>query len=596
MEEQHKAWTQSWLPVVLGTLGVLVVSSALWAITQSSARTYPIKRPGKVLVLGEQVFKDTGCWYCHHPSLSGMRSGNLSNLFQNENGWVAYFYAPRSVHPRSSKSAYRWLLKTQANGRKELNEKGKALVAYIQHAVRSSFVPQKETTRVLALTPSSPDGQGLALYKNLCASCHGARGFGDGLLAGVLPTALRDLSKPKKWLCRSHRSASVSDINRTLDRQTGNCGMMRLVGSLSPKQKKSLVEVVRQLSGLDHEVQMHPALKSKTPGVPRRFLTQKRDFRDWESKMWEARYDAWLDHWRRDLGPNAYLPFRHWRDWKEWTAWKSFSLWMRENEGTLRLGQGDWHRALQRKPQMRSVFSAWLESNRKKPWSTFMRRFLRKKLRAKKEQEYKLHVRNKEREWVWFKPWQPFFYKRRWFKYELNRHRFRNFLRRHDFQSYGDWREQKERDLFRLWMTGQRGELYWAFKGQKVYAKLGCIRCHGENGEGSKLPITQYTQGKKPKVKMVIVRDLRKGAFQCGNRWEDVYRSIVVGVGEHMRGLTSLEVKRYLRGAILPAGYWARSQGKHAKRLREDLWALAAYIRFLGRNIPVQKGMWKRAH
>lgn len=596
MEEQRSGWTFTWLPVLLGTLGVAVVTSALWAITHSSARTYSIQQPSKTLSLGKQVFKETGCWYCHHPTLSGMRWGNLSSLFKNESGWVAYFYSPKSVHPRSSKSAQRGLLRTRDDGRMELNTRGKALVAYIQHAIKSSFVPQSETTKILALAPATAMGQGLALYKNLCASCHGSRGFGDGTLASVLPTKPRDLSKPKKWLCRSHRSASVTDIQRTLLRQTGNCGMMRLSSSLSPKQKKSLVEVVRQLSGLDNEVQVHPALKSKKPGLPRRFLLQKREFRDWENKMWETYYDRWLDSWRREYGAKAYLPFRHWRDWKEWTSWKGFSLYMQDNEGALRLGQGDWHRTLQRKPHMRSVFSAWLESGRKKPWIKFMRKFLKKKLRNKKEQEYKLHVRNKEKSWVWYKPWEPIMYKRKWFKYEMGKHRFRSFLRRHDFQSYKDWREQKERDLYRLWKTSQRGELYWAWKGEKVYSKLGCARCHGAKGEGTKIAITQYPKGKKPTAKMVTIKDLRKGSFQCGNQWEDAFRSIVVGVGSHMRGLTSLEIKKYLRGAILPPGYWARSQGSSARNLRDDLWALAAYMRYMGRQLPIQKGIWKRAH
>ncbi len=594
-----------WAMLILATCGAVALTSVLWWLTAKPLVAETAQETTALLRHGKKVFRQAGCWYCHHPSLSGLRWGEIASPFANESGWVAYFYNPKALRPQSSKSAYRGLLKQHNDGRMTLNYDGRALIAYLRKAQRSSFVPGQGSRRLIPLSTKAQSQQGLQLYQTLCASCHGTRGFGDGPLAKKLPTPPRDLTKPKAWLCRSYTSANVKDIYRTLEHQTGGCGMVSLRDSLSQEQRRSLADAVRRIAGMNKKVSSHPALAWKKPKRPNYTELRKRAFRDWTKKMWERGYDRWLATWRRERGTKEHVPFRHWRNWRDWTEWQSFGLWARRHSPQLRIARGDWRAFLQQSPRLRHIFQLWLEKGRKKPWIKFMKQILRRDLKRDLERKYQAFLKSRKMEWPtwtfttivnpvkWWRKWEGWRHRSNWMKYELRR-QWSLWLQRYDFQEYNDWRERQERDLFRDWRDKQSVELYWAWRGQKIYVGMGCSGCHGKSGEGKLLYINPGSDRKKQgpsKPVALKVRNLHKGALRCGSRWEHVYRSIVVGVGRHMKGLSSRELLHYVKGAKLGRNPWKDTKPRDAKRLRVDLWALAAYIRYTSFQVPIMRAM-----
>lgn len=592
MEYRTSSWKQNPMVLITVALGSAVVSVFWWWWTTNPLQAHAVA--GNVPVTrGEAVFRKAGCWYCHHPLLAEMRWGTLSLPFAHENGWVAYFHDPKTLRGQSSKSAHRGLLRKRPDGRIELNQDGKALIAYLRTASESAFAPDKKTQRLIPLSSRAQAEPGFQLYQKLCTSCHGSRGFGDGRLAAILPETPRDLTQPQTWLCRSNQSANVEDIRRTVTQQTGGCGLLAVNTILSSSQQEALIDAVRQIAGMNRVVLSHPGLSHQPPETPKGSLLRKREFRDWVQAFWEKEYDAWLERWRSTHGRQAHIPFRHWRDWKDAAEWRGLSRWIRQQYHTIHLSESDWQTAMQQNQRVRDIFQEWLVRGRKQAWIAFLQQRLQQKLKQELRLRYQAALRSSKRRWPWYQFWSAYSYRRNWMNYEM-RSEWPRYLRRYDFVDYQDWREQKERDLFRDWSEKQQGELYWAWKGEVVYKRMDCGRCHGTQGRGGLIPLLRFdpitrnptTQAQRR------VRDLTQESLRCGSSWQDVYRSIVVGVGEHMVGLSTHDVQKYLRVTHIPSNLWHTStRNPQSQRLQEDLWALAAYIRFLNKQIPILRGI-----
>jgi cytochrome c oxidase cbb3-type subunit 2 len=97
-------------------------------------------------------------------------------------------------------------------------------------------------------------------------------------------------------------------------------------------------------------------------------------------------------------------------------------------------------------------------------------------------------------------------------------------------------------------------------KGQRLYATLQCVACHGEKGmaNGSRAGLYRGPTGQSD----VRIRDFSRGRFIRGTEMQDIYLTLRVG----------------LEGTPM-ASYDALSDG--------EIWALAAYVRSLIRERPI---------
>jgi mono/diheme cytochrome c family protein len=98
-------------------------------------------------------------------------------------------------------------------------------------------------------------------------------------------------------------------------------------------------------------------------------------------------------------------------------------------------------------------------------------------------------------------------------------------------------------------------------KGRRLYATLQCTACHGEKGmaNGSRANLYRSPSGQLD----VHIRDFSRGRFIRGTEMKDIYLTLRVG----------------LEGTPM-ASYDALADG--------DIWALAAYVRSLIRERPIQ--------
>ena len=97
-------------------------------------------------------------------------------------------------------------------------------------------------------------------------------------------------------------------------------------------------------------------------------------------------------------------------------------------------------------------------------------------------------------------------------------------------------------------------------RGQRLYATLQCVACHGEKGMANG-PRADLYRGPKG-VSDVRIRDFSRGRFIRGTEMQDIYLTLRVG----------------LEGTPM-ASYDALSDA--------DIWALAAYVRSLIRERPI---------
>ena len=185
---------------------------------------------------GRRVYIREGCWYCHSQyirpvtgetlrwgpvSQTGEYAYDRPHLFSTrrigpdltrvgrkyEDGWhVAHHWEPRNVVPDSIMPRFPWLFQpAKGDAPPQLNEDGKALVAYIQRLGtsigdwREDFAPTRISAG-MALNPS-PEMKdemlafGKSVYERRCIGCHGAKGDGNGPSAGFLNPRPRDFTR-----------------------------------------------------------------------------------------------------------------------------------------------------------------------------------------------------------------------------------------------------------------------------------------------------------------------------------------------------------------------------------------------------------------
>lgn len=185
---------------------------------------------------GRHVYIREGCWYCHSQYVrpvtgESLRWGPVSqtgeyaydrpHLFSTRrigpdltrvgrkyaDGWhSAHYWNPRHVVPDSIMPSFPWLFElVKGNETPQLNEDGKALVAYVQKLGtgigdwRENFTPTRLTTGVsLRMDPEDRDqlvALGNPVYERRCIGCHGVKGDGNGPSAVFLDPRPRDFTR-----------------------------------------------------------------------------------------------------------------------------------------------------------------------------------------------------------------------------------------------------------------------------------------------------------------------------------------------------------------------------------------------------------------
>ena len=184
---------------------------------------------------GRQVYIREGCWYCHSQYIrpvtgESTRWGPVSqageyvydqphllstrrigpDLFRvgrkYGDGWhKAHHWNPRDVVPDSVMPRFPWLFKP-SNGKDapELNDDGKALVAYIQKLGtnigdwRETFSPTRlingASQQLSERDRQTLIGKGKQVYERRCIGCHGVNGDGRGPAARFFNIKPRDFT------------------------------------------------------------------------------------------------------------------------------------------------------------------------------------------------------------------------------------------------------------------------------------------------------------------------------------------------------------------------------------------------------------------
>jgi cytochrome c oxidase cbb3-type subunit 1 len=186
---------------------------------------------------GRQVYIREGCWYCHsqfvrpvtgedlrwgpvsqageyvydQPHMLGTRriGPDLTRVGRKygDDWHAAHHWNPRDVVPDSIMPRFPWLYKKNpaGGGAPELNDDGKALVAYLQRLGtsigdwRETFVSTRLSngTALQAVGGQAAQDQltlGREVYFRRCVGCHGPHGDGKGVVARFLNPKPRDFT------------------------------------------------------------------------------------------------------------------------------------------------------------------------------------------------------------------------------------------------------------------------------------------------------------------------------------------------------------------------------------------------------------------
>jgi len=185
---------------------------------------------------GRQIYVREGCWYCHSQyvrpvtgeslrwgpvSQAGEYAYDFPHLFSTRrigpdltrvgrkyaDGWhIAHHWNPRHVVPDSIMPSFPWLFEpVKGNETPQLNEDGKALVAYVQKLGtgigdwREDFAPTHLASGVsLHMDPEERDqlvAYGKTVYERRCIGCHGEKGDSQGPSAVFFETKPRDFTR-----------------------------------------------------------------------------------------------------------------------------------------------------------------------------------------------------------------------------------------------------------------------------------------------------------------------------------------------------------------------------------------------------------------
>ncbi|WP_447987102.1 cbb3-type cytochrome c oxidase subunit I [Nitrospira sp. Nam74] len=184
---------------------------------------------------GRQVYLRDGCWQCHSQFIrpvtgESLRWGPVSqtgeyaydrpHMFSTRrigpdlsrvgrkygDDWhIAHLWNPQEVVPDSMMPGFPWLFAPGQNGgAPQLNDDGKAVVAYLQRLGtsigdwRESFGSIPISTAVVLPAPPQAQEEVLSLgrqvYERRCAGCHGDKGDGKGPAARFLSPQARDFT------------------------------------------------------------------------------------------------------------------------------------------------------------------------------------------------------------------------------------------------------------------------------------------------------------------------------------------------------------------------------------------------------------------
>jgi cbb3-type cytochrome c oxidase subunit I/cbb3-type cytochrome c oxidase subunit II len=185
---------------------------------------------------GRHVYIREGCWYCHSQyirpvtgeterwgpvSQTGEYAYDRPHLFSTRrigpdltrvgrkyaDGWhIAHYWNPRHVVPDSIMPSFPWLFEpVKGNETPQLNEDGKALVAYVQKLGtsigdwRETFTPTRVSAGAALHVNQQQQGElallGKAVYERRCIGCHGEKGDGQGPAAVFLENKPRDFTR-----------------------------------------------------------------------------------------------------------------------------------------------------------------------------------------------------------------------------------------------------------------------------------------------------------------------------------------------------------------------------------------------------------------
>ncbi|MHB8482976.1 MAG: cbb3-type cytochrome c oxidase subunit I [Nitrospiria bacterium] len=251
----HAAKKESWIEspstvfVVAGltffSLAVIVQGIMPWHMPETRTTAVEDEVTRKIIQVanytplelhGRGVYIREGCWYCHSQyvrpvtgeslrwgpvSQAGEYAYDFPHLLSTrrigpditrvgrkyEDGWhIAHHWNPRHVVPDSIMPSFPWLFKPVAGGETpQLNEDGKALVAYIQKLGtgigdwRETFISTELSFGVSLKIDQQNRGellsQGKSVYERRCIGCHGEKGDGNGVSAMFLDPKPRDFTK-----------------------------------------------------------------------------------------------------------------------------------------------------------------------------------------------------------------------------------------------------------------------------------------------------------------------------------------------------------------------------------------------------------------
>ncbi|MCK6510807.1 c-type cytochrome [Myxococcota bacterium] len=535
---------------------------------------------------GREVFRLSGLWSYDHPYAKEQRWGELLREPLSREWLMAYLLAPRKLSHNKSASAQPHLLTRDKAGDWMLRPEGEKLLLYLNRQIKAEHRGgQSELERTQASSVSIRLDEGRRLYRRMCASCHGASGRGDGVLAAKLERELPDLTNHKNILCRSSRLPNTEDIIRTLKRGIPEAGMLPIGRSLREWQIASLAEYVRQLIYLNKEGEPSEYLKHLRPYPPTYRQLQRRDFVAWYENWWHERHRAWLGKQPQDSAPSKDS-FPEWKDRMEWLA---FGQWLRSDPRRVRLSRADWASEHMRK------FPETLEAWRKKGGrSSFMRYFMRDM--RKRFREVKLKPQKSFQLFGWLgvqtrRVWTRTANLVRTKPAEIEKdpydggtftlHEFEYWLQRQGYRNYATWREEEERKAQRKWLEDQRNTMFRVWQGMGVYREQRCGSCHGEKGEGHVIQIPAVDARTKGPYRNYRIRDFRQGLFRCGSGTRDLAFSIIAG--PHTALLDQPAQERHARLVPIPI-----AQPDHRTK-DARLWTLVAYLRFLANDLPLNR-------
>jgi cytochrome c oxidase cbb3-type subunit I/II len=241
---------------------------------------------------GRHVYIREGCWYCHSQyirpvtgetlrwgpvSQTGEYAYDRPHLFSTRrigpdlsrigrkygDGWhVAHHWDPRAVVPDSIMPKFPWLFEKPKNGSPpQLNEDGKALVAYIQRLGtsigdwREDFVPTRLSSgEALNLSPETKDELvtlGKSVYERRCIGCHGAKGDGNGVSASFLNPRPRNFTAGIfKFHSTPGKDSLPTDADLFITVTHGLWGTaMPTWQTISAREREAVIQYIKTFSG-----------------------------------------------------------------------------------------------------------------------------------------------------------------------------------------------------------------------------------------------------------------------------------------------------------------------------------------------------------